>query len=531
MRNNENEILYRLQRSTFPKICEKVNDRIFILLVFLVSLNLFAQTKNQSPNTKKQISTAEIEEIEPDKKEPESQHQLRLILENDAYGGFSDRYYTNGTRLEYNTTASENNLTRRMFGFWNELFLDKSESTKYLMGISTGQEFYTPTNIRKADVSFGDRPYSSRGYVGNSLTTYTESASVTTELELGMIGPSVGGKSAQINFHNLIGSPTPQGWDTQIPNSYSVGVNTDVRKFWHRFFGTHYNVNLGNIYTNTSVGMIFRLGNVDKNPGPGFSAMMPGAPILHTPGKGYWYFYINPGATLQIYNATIQGHIGSDDTYKNQNRGTSLSNWDQFLKSPTYEVGERELLYRTLSEDNGRNSLTRFIIFNEYLVKGSSNPYDFGTNYLIFNTIFNGAEDIERVFKLVVLKSVADNWQALPENARLMAIYSLFRPKGGEQPTIVRYYAYEILSQFILDPNQRNALLELLRQEIEFRQDKTYTGDLKRAVGFIRAGFVSVSESGFLFSINYNFQTIDFESAKGLPQQHQWLGFQLGKVF
>jgi hypothetical protein len=511
---------------------------VYITLTLCIASEIYSQTKNppgaKSPKpkveSKKQPQTVTTPPIE-EKKEPESQSQFRLIMENDAFGGFSDRYYTNGTRLEFNTTASEKNLTRRIFGFWNQLFINESADTKYLMGFSVGQEFYTPTNIRKADISFGDRPYSSRGYMGNSLTTWSDSASVTTELELGMIGPSVGGKSAQINFHNLIGSPTPQGWDTQIPNSYSIGINTDVRKFWHRYFGTHYNVNLGNIYTNTSAGLIFRLGNVDKNPGPGFSALMPGAPILQNPGNGYWYFYINPGATLQVFNATIQGQIGSDNTYKNQSKDTALSNWDNFLKSPTYETGERELLFRTLSEDNGRNSLRRFILFNEYLVKGTSNPYDFGTNYLLFNIIFNGAEDIEKVFKLVLLKNISDNWGSLPDNARLMAVYSLFRPKGGEQPAFVRYYAYEILSQFILDPTQRNALLELLRQEVEFRENKTYTGDLKRAVGFFRAGFVSVSDGGFLFSINYNYQSIDFQSARGLPQQHQWIGFQLGKVY
>lgn len=112
-----------------------------------------------------------------------------------------------------------------------------------------------------------------------------------------------------------------------------------------------------------------------------------------------------------------------------------------------------------------------------------------------------------------------------------MAIYSIFRPEGGKLPPLIRLYSYEILSQFILDPKQREVLLQLLREEIEYRDEKTYVADLKRAVGFVRAGFVSVSNAGFLFGIHYNYQTIDFQSGKGLPQQHQWLGFQLGKVF
>ncbi|TGK79129.1 lipid A deacylase LpxR family protein [Leptospira noumeaensis] len=500
------------------------------LFSFVFTLGINAQAKKvvkKSAPTKAEIPP-EIERTIP---EPPNQYQIRLTMENDAFGGFSDRYYTNGSRLEFHMTAGESNPTRRILGYWNDLFITSSEKTRYLQGFALGQEFYTPTNITKADVSYGDRPYSSRAYFSNSLTTATEDTSITTELEVGMIGPAVGGKSAQMNFHNLIGSPTPQGWDSQIPNSYSGALRTDVRKFHHRFFGTQYNANLGNIQTDFSFGLIFRFGNVDKTPGPGTSALQPGPPILHEDGKGYWYFYINPGGTFQLYNATIQGQIGTDKTYKNQNRNTAFSNWDNYLNNPTPEAGEREIQYRALSEDNGRNSLQRYILFNEFLVKGTNNPYNIGLNYLIFNNIFNGAEDIEQATRVFLLKNLLDQWEQIPDNARALAIYSIFRPEGGKLPPIVRLYSYEVLSQFILDPKQREILLQLLRDEIEYRDEKTYVADLKRAVGFVRAGFVSVSNAGFLFGLHYNYQTIDFQSAKGLPQQHQWIGFQLGQVF
>ncbi|TGM05319.1 lipid A deacylase LpxR family protein [Leptospira jelokensis] len=507
----------------------------FLFCLFLANLllvgNIVAQTKtNKKTTTIKPVVETPIE-IERTAKETPDQYQVRLIMENDAFGGFSDRYYTNGSRLEFHMTAGESNPTRKVFSYWNDFFVTPTETTKYLQGFAVAQEFYTPTNITKADVSYGDRPYSSRGYFSNSLTTASEDTSVTTELELGMIGPSVGGKSAQMNFHNLINSPTPQGWDTQIPDSYSVALRTDIRKYYHRFFGTQYNLNLGNINTDVSFGLIFRFGNVDKTPGPGSSALQPGPPILHNEGNGYWYFYINPGGTLQAYNATIQGQMGTDKAYKSQNRSSAFSNWDSFLNNPTPDVGERELQYRALSEDNGKNTLQRYILFNEFLVKGTNNPYNIGLNYLVFNNIFNGAEDIEFNTRLFLLKNLSDQWDQIPDNAKALAIYSIFRPEGGKLPPIVRFYSYEILSQFILDPKQRETLLQLLREEIEYREDKTYIADLKRAVGFVRAGFVSVSNSGFMFGLHYNYQTIDFQSARGLPQQHQWLGFQLGKVF
>lgn len=463
--------------------------------------------------------------------ESNPEHQVRFITENDGYGGFSDYYYTNGARLEFNTIAEEGNWTRAIFSNWNQLFIDESEEKNYLMGFGLGQEFFTPTNISKSDTSFGDRPYSSRVYVGNSLTTWTNSSSITTELELGMIGPSVGGKTAQKRFHNYINSPIPQGWDTQIPDSYSFAIKTDIRKFYHRFFGTQYNLNLGNIHVDASFGLIFRLGNVDRTPGPGSSVLQPGPPILQNIGQGYWYFYLNPGGTIKGYDATIQGAMGSSGKYKNSSRDSAFSDVDGFFQNPTPEGGFQELLYRELVEDNGNNTFERFLLFNEFLIGDRNNPNQIGINYLLYNNIFNGSENVESGLRVFLINNLLENWDTVTEQQRIVALYSLFRPQGGRLPALIRYYSYELLSQYILDPTQRALFLELLRQNIDFSEKKTYVADVKRAVGFVRAGFVSVSDSGFLFSVNYNFTTIDYESARGLPQNHQWLGFQLGKVF
>lgn len=458
--------------------------------------------------------------------------QIRFMTENDGYGGFSDYYYTNGARLEFNTLAEEGNLYRSIFSSWNGLFVRETEETKHYMGLALAQEFFTPTNISKADISFGDRPYASRVYMGNSLTTWTEDSAITTELELGMIGPSVGGKTAQQNFHNYINSPIPQGWDTQIPDSYSVGLKTDIRKMHHPFFGTQYNLNLGNIHVDASFGLIFRLGNVGRNPGPGSSVLQPGQPILKEVNEGYWYFYVNPGVTFKGYDATIQGAMGSDNKFKNGSRDSAFTGLDTGLfQNPTVEDGFRQVLYRTLVEDNGRNSFERFVLFNEFLVEGTNNPNGIGLNYLLFNNVFNGAEEIESGLRLFLIDNLFQRWNSLTEQDRAVAVYSLFRPQGGRISPLVRYYSYAILSQYILDPNQRAVFLQLLEQNIDFSERRTYVADLKRAVGFIRAGFVSVSSSGFLFSLNYNYTTVDYQSARGLPQYHQWMGFQLGFVF
>jgi hypothetical protein len=461
-----------------------------------------------------------------------SQNQVRFLSENDGYGSFSDRYYTNGGRLEVLALANDRNFTRYMLSGWNDFFVKSNSDTKHWMGFAIGQEFYTPTNISKADVSYGDRPYSSRAYVGHSLTSWTDSSSITTELELGLLGAEVGGKNAQKKFHNYIGSPIPQGWDSQISGPATVGIRTDIRKFYHPFFGTHYNVNLGNAQTDASFGLIFRLGNVGNTPGPGFSALQPGPPILQNSGTGYWYFYINPGVTVQGYNAAIEGPLGGKNKYKIEQRESFFS-----INSSSYQSESDPNSYlgnyilEALSKDNGNNSLERFALYNLFLVQGSGNPYSNGFNYLLYNNIFNSSEQVESGLRMFLMKSLLEDWDKLGDKERLIAVYSLFRPEGVKINPLGKYLSYEILSNYLLDPNQKLLFLEVLRQNFTETEGKTYVATIKRGVGFFRAGFVSVSEGGFLFSLNYSYSTIDFQSARGLPQGHQWLGFQLGKVF
>lgn len=461
-----------------------------------------------------------------------TQSQVRFISENDGYGSFSDRYYTNGGRLEFHTVARESNLTRYLLSGYNDLYVGSNDNTKHWMGLSVGQEFYTPTNITKADISYGDRPYSSRAYFGNSLTSWTDNRSVTTELEFGMIGPSVGGKTAQKKFHNYIGSPIPEGWDSQVPNSGTFALKTDVRTFYHPYFGTHYNVNLGSANTDASFGFIFRLGNVGRTPGPGFSALQPGPPIMKEESNGFWYFYLNPGGTFQAYNATLEGNIGDKRRFSSTQSGSLFSsnaNLYQLDNDPNTFLGN--IVLENLSKDNGNNTLERFALFNLFLGQGSNNPNDFAINYLLFNNIFNSSEQIESGFRIFLIQNLLDDWNTLGDQQKIIALYSLFRPEATKLNPVVKYLSYELLSSYILDPNQRILFLELLRQNFAETEGRTYVAGVKRAVGFIRAGFVLVTDGGTLFSLNYSYSTIDFQSAKGLPQQHQRLGFQLGKVF
>ncbi|TGN18782.1 lipid A deacylase LpxR family protein [Leptospira idonii] len=457
--------------------------------------------------------------------------QIRVMGENDGFGGFSDRYYTDGERLEFHTKVAKGNFTESILGKWNSFFLKDSSQSEDLVGFSLGQEFYTPTNIKKSDVPFGDRPYASRIFAGHSLTTFTEDTSVFTEIELGMLGPESGGKLRQEKFHSQIGSPSPQGWNTQIPNTTTFQFRTDYRHFYFPYLGVNAEGQIGNAYTKMNLGLIFRLGNMGKNPGPGFSVLQPGPPVLPTRGEGIWYFYLNPSYTYQLYNATLEGRFGEGNKYRESSRSTAFSDINQFLEPlPSPERISRESLLEQLVSDNGHNSLQRFFLFHS-LMPNQNLTTDIGLNYILFNNIFNGAESLEQGLRLYLMRNIADQWDGLSDQARLVAAYSLFKPNGENIPMAIRFLSYEILASQILDTNTRLIFLELLRLNYIANQDKTYVTDLKRSVGNVKLGFVGITSGGFLFSLSYQYSTIDFVSAKGLPQYHQWMGFQLGKVF
>jgi lipid A 3-O-deacylase len=133
--------------------------------------------------------------------------------ENDKFStvpGGTDRYYTAGNQVAY--TSSPNQVPQAASDFGRFLF---GGGTTWL-GVSVGQQIYTPANTRLIQPDPNDRPYA--GYLAAtvSLIQDVENTRNVVGMSLGVIGPSAGGRLIQNGFHALINTEPAHGWSAQL---------------------------------------------------------------------------------------------------------------------------------------------------------------------------------------------------------------------------------------------------------------------------------------------------------------------------
>lgn len=156
-----------------------------------------------------------------------------LVVENDSLSSGADRNYTSGIKLAYVSQVDEvpgflsgtRGLTRAISGsdpdFW---------------GIAVGQSIFTPEDISANPAPPDQHPYAGWLYMqlmigaeedrpGNLEPRYLD----TYELEIGMTGPSALGEEAQRGIHQILGAPTPEGWDSQLHDELAFAVSFDRR--------------------------------------------------------------------------------------------------------------------------------------------------------------------------------------------------------------------------------------------------------------------------------------------------------------
>ncbi len=86
------------------------------------------------------------------------------------------------------------------------------------IGISVGQNIYTPDDIDTETLVKDHRPYAGMTYFGFALHRKNRFILDTVELNLGIVGPASLAEEGQRFVHEIIGSSIPKGWDNQLHN-------------------------------------------------------------------------------------------------------------------------------------------------------------------------------------------------------------------------------------------------------------------------------------------------------------------------
>ncbi len=143
-----------------------------------------------------------------------------LVTDNDFFGGWSDKYYTNHTRFSYTLNGD----------------FDESDYDGALY-FSFGQEMYAPKDRYAAPPPIKDHPYAGFLYLSVGRADWDENFLLSIEGQIGVVGPSAMAHGVQDVYHDLIHVKKLSGWEYQVQNQLGANFLSESR-FRTLFAGT-----------------------------------------------------------------------------------------------------------------------------------------------------------------------------------------------------------------------------------------------------------------------------------------------------
>ena len=194
-----------------------------------------------------------------------------LTSENDLFGG-TDRNYSNGLRIERVRPA--NAVTPALDWVANRIPLLDLDRTELRQGFALSHTIFTPEDIEAETPDPTDRPYAGWLYASGTVvgTTHLDDGGTiqdVLQVNLGVVGPSAGGKFVQENWHDLIQAVEPRGWDSQLKDELGLEITAQrMRQFdgpdlpfgLETDYALHGGVTLGNVRTYAAAGGLARIG-------------------------------------------------------------------------------------------------------------------------------------------------------------------------------------------------------------------------------------------------------------------------------
>ena len=203
-----------------------------------------------------------------------------VYTENDKYFAGTDEHYTNGLKLSALSTNlrsfHDDSIPAPVRALSRMLGNRIPDDLPYKLGLSFGQNIYTPENTTTAAPIPTDRPYAAWLYLGVAFHIYhppVEPAGMARldvfEITAGTVGPAALGREFQNGFHDLIDVEHANGWDNQIHNEPGLNLvyerkyrfsTEHARTGWGADFIPHAGFSLGNIFTYANAGFEVRAG-------------------------------------------------------------------------------------------------------------------------------------------------------------------------------------------------------------------------------------------------------------------------------
>lgn len=283
-----------------------------------------------------------------------TQHkEFFLNWDNDMFV-FKDYYYTQGAHLYFVNPALRKNPANHI------LFQLKNADNYY--GIGLIQEIFTPKDINDSLLNIVDRPYAGTLFIRlfSVSSNPNKKLRLTSQLDLGILGPLAGAKQAQKYIHDWLDLGFPIGWDFQIENRPYINYNVSIEKGLitipgvFDFMGTS-QLRVGNIHDDLQMGVSVRLGRINDF----FKGYNLGNKKYQENRDFQFYVFGIASATGVLYNATLMGGIIPPES-NHQFQFKEIKNFIGELSGGaqiTYKFIslEGKLTWKTMEFDGGEN--------------------------------------------------------------------------------------------------------------------------------------------------------------------------------
>lgn len=255
---------------------------------------------------------------------------VNVRFNNDMFGGMGqDQGYSNGVMI---SVVSPNvvdfiedpclpELVRGL-NRWLQAIHPEGIDEQNMM-FDFGQGLFTPTDRTRRDLIVDDRPYAAVLAAGVGYNARSGDRLRTTQVRLGIVGPSALGEQVQNGWHDLIGRERFEGWDNQLRDEPVFQVVHERRKRrtlhegpgWQADRIRHWGFSLGNLSTHANAGTEWRFGyrlpdDFGSTPArPAGEGMAPGAAA---PGSGWsGHLFASVDVRWVVHDITLDGNTFS----------------------------------------------------------------------------------------------------------------------------------------------------------------------------------------------------------------------------
>ena len=235
-------------------------------------------------------------EAQQDSSVTSERRYFRYTYSNDFFTQ-TDRYFTQEVHPELVLKAF------RRLPLMKLLLQLKGSVIQY--GLDGTHDCFTPASIRRDSILHGDRPYAGTLTFGHFKVSNdsTHHQRLTSQLDLGAMGPCTWCGEEQKGIHRLLDNLQPIGWENQVANDICINYRVRYEKGIIVRRGIDLvglaEANAGTIYDNLGLGSNLRIG------------LMQGYFDNRRSRKLQFYGLAQGWIRLVGYNATLQGGMFS----------------------------------------------------------------------------------------------------------------------------------------------------------------------------------------------------------------------------